>query len=221
LEDSTGKLANVPVLIKNYRSAEDTYPNREEDTAKWIFSRRFLIYDALSGIPQGGYAGDGVPDVVRWASSITLKVTMDPEEADPDKKLLRPYLIIDYRERDVTTISAGEQVQASLRVDYFSNYDSTITGGATALGILSFAALCFAALRICTFFQRNPRAALRDAEGASAHLLAILYYLLDMWSRFMFAMLFVATLYIYGWYKGQESAALLLPELGDASGGLY
>lgn len=109
LEDTEGKLANVPVLIKNYRTADGKLPNADgSDKANWIFSRRFVVYDTVSGVPAGGLSGDAIPDVVRWASSITLKVTMDQEATKESEKLLRPYLIVDYRERDVTTISSSE-----------------------------------------------------------------------------------------------------------------
>lgn len=222
MEDTTGKLANVPVLIKNYRTADGKFPNQEPEKENWIFSRRFLIYDTVSGIRSGGFVGgEAVPQVVRWASTITLKVTMEQDEQESSKKLLRPYLIVEYRERDVSTISSSEQVQAALQVDYFSDYESTLTQALTAFCILFVAAVFFAGLRIYMFFRRNPRSALRDDEGGAAHLRMSLYYILDTWSTFMYALLGVTTLVITWTYKGQESAALLLPELGEASVPLY
>lgn len=222
LEDSTGKLANVPVLIRNYRSEDGKFPNRGSDKAQWIFSRRFMIYDTVSGIRPGGFAGgDGLPQVVRWASDIKLKVTMDQAQEASGKKLLRPYLIVDYRERDVGTISPSERVQASLQVDYFSDYTSTLSSALTGFIILFILALLYAGLRIYYFYQRNPTSALRADEGAGVHLLMSCYYILDSWSNFMYLLLWVTTLVITWTYKGQEEAALLLPELGEASDTLY
>lgn len=85
------------------------------------------MYDTISGIrPDGFVGGEGIPDVVRWAADVYLKVTMDQEELDSAQKLLRPYLVIDYREREVATMTATEQVFASIHVDYFSDYSSTL-----------------------------------------------------------------------------------------------
>jgi hypothetical protein len=81
LEDSKGFLINVPVLIRNFmteNSGDDKYPNKGSDMTKWIFSRRFMIYDTISGIRPGGYvSGEGIPDFIRWAYELDLKVTMD------------------------------------------------------------------------------------------------------------------------------------------------
>jgi meckelin len=220
LEDAAGKLANVPVLIKNFRAEGDAFPNQGTDRTKWIFSRRFLIYDTVSGVRAGSFASD-IPEVVRWASDIKLKVTMVQDEQDSGKKLLRPYLIVDYSERDVSTISPSERVQASLQVDYFSDYGPTLTSALTAFCILFVVALFFAGLRIYMFLQRNPRSALMASEGGAAHLLMAVYYILDTWSKFMYVLLGMTTLVITWTYKGQESAALLLPELGEASNSLY
>lgn len=53
------------------------------------------------------------------------------------------------------------------------------------------------------------------------HHLMSCYYVLDSWSAFMALLLWVATLAITWTYKGQEAAAILLPELGEASDTLY
>ena len=78
MEDSAGLLVNVPVLVKNYMAEDGKFPNREADKSNWIFSRRFMIYDTISGIRPGSYVGgEGIPDFVRWAHEVDLKVTMD------------------------------------------------------------------------------------------------------------------------------------------------
>lgn len=59
-------------------TAGGQFPNREKDKTKWIFSRRFFIYDTVSGIRPGSYVGgEGIPDFIRWALEVELKVTMD------------------------------------------------------------------------------------------------------------------------------------------------
>jgi hypothetical protein len=76
LQDASteGRLANVPVLIKNYRLGPNNNPNEGSSTinGKWRLSRRFVLQDTLSGITtSGGYADGKIePKYVRWASSI-------------------------------------------------------------------------------------------------------------------------------------------------------
>jgi len=221
LEDTTGKLANIPVLIRNYRSSGGALPNSGNKKDEWIFSRRFFIYDTVSGIKAGYTAGRTPPQVVRWASDIKLKVTMDQSQQASNKKLYRPYLIVEYKERDVSTVAETEQAGAALQVDYFSDYEPTLGRVLTAFCILFVAALGVAGLRIYYFCARNPKAAMRAEEGIVAHLWMCLYYVLHAWSDFMFWLLVGTTFVIYVTYKGQESAGLLLPELGEASATLY
>ena len=97
LEDDNGKLANVPVLVRNYRAADGSMPNKDGSIIKdsWVLTRRFFVFDTISGIAQGtGYSDGKVPpEIVRWASSIQLKTMLDPDE---QQEITRPYLIIEY-----------------------------------------------------------------------------------------------------------------------------
>lgn len=84
LQDENGKLANVPVLIRNYRAADESMPNKVGSTISdnWVLSRRFFLYDTISGIATtSGYKGGIVrPEIVRWASSINMKISLDPKK---------------------------------------------------------------------------------------------------------------------------------------------
>ncbi len=56
LEDANGDLIDVPVLIENYIDEGGDTPNEGKATDTWEFSRRFFIYDTISGIEgQGEY----------------------------------------------------------------------------------------------------------------------------------------------------------------------
>lgn len=202
LEDATGKLINVPILVSNYMTEDQKFPNKEANKDQWVFSRRFFIYDTVSGIRPGGFqSADGFPDYIRWAYRIVLKVTMDQDEIDSSKKLLRPYLEVEYREREVSTITPTEQVEANLHVDYFSDYSSTLQSTLIAFIVLTVFAIIFGVLRIFYFFRRNPKDALGERDGMSLHFLMSIYYIIDTWSTFMYAILGVTTMYVTLTYK--------------------
>ena len=222
LEDANGKLINVPVLVTNYMTEDKQFPNKGGNKEDWVFSRRFFIYDTVSGIRPGGFqSAEGIPDYVRWAYRMQLKVTMDQDEIDSSKKLLRPYLVIDYREREVSTITPTEKVDSIIHVDYYSDYSSTLQSTLIAFIILTVFAIMFGILRIYYFFRRNPKDALGEHTGMSLHFLMAVFYIIDTWSTFMYAILGVTTMYVTLTYKSQEEVALLLPEDESTTDHLY
>jgi len=54
-------------------------------------------------LDENGF-NDGVkpPSYVRWAASMTLKMTSDPENAG---QVFRPFVVIKYKERNVMDLS--------------------------------------------------------------------------------------------------------------------
>ena len=80
LADDNGKLANVPILIRNYQNAEGKSTNTGTIISDdWVLMRRFVLQDTISGItvPDGYRNGQVPPSYVRWASKIELKVALD------------------------------------------------------------------------------------------------------------------------------------------------
>ena len=78
--DRNGNLIDVPVLMRNFRDRSANTPNTPNDISdQWRLTRRFFIYDTVSGIDTvGGYLNGSIPSVVRWASTIKVKVALDP-----------------------------------------------------------------------------------------------------------------------------------------------
>jgi len=71
LVDYNGDLIDVPVMITNVQSQSGDTPNYSGNEANWILTRRFFIYDTLSGIKNSEYDVEGaVPDVIRYAKNI-------------------------------------------------------------------------------------------------------------------------------------------------------
>ena len=83
MQDSSGKLIDIPIVINNFKDEDGKNPNDENKVGiqqNWRFVRRFLIYDTISGLRDENSFKDGIkpPSYVRWASSMTLKMTSDP-----------------------------------------------------------------------------------------------------------------------------------------------
>jgi len=68
LKDFDGSLIDVPILIDNVGSDTGGYPNQETDQSRWILTRRFFIFDTISGIPQNEFPTPGEPSIVRYAN---------------------------------------------------------------------------------------------------------------------------------------------------------
>ncbi len=79
LRDYNDDLIDVPVLIEDTAGANGGYPNRGKDKAQWILTRRFFMFDTVSGIPQNQYP-NGTPVVVRYPKRMTLVIVLNMDE---------------------------------------------------------------------------------------------------------------------------------------------
>lgn len=71
LVDYDGSLVDIPALITNIQGLAGDRPNTSEDESKWILTRRFFLFESISGTREGDYPG-GVPQTVQYASSMKL-----------------------------------------------------------------------------------------------------------------------------------------------------
>jgi hypothetical protein len=97
--DRKGNLIDVPILLRNFNDSKGETPNAGSGgfSDSWRLVRRFFLFDTISGIDQpNGYKGGATPRVVRWASSIKFKVTLDTTQQE---KIYNPWVEITYRER--------------------------------------------------------------------------------------------------------------------------
>jgi hypothetical protein len=96
LEDYNGDLIDVPILINNLKTATGNQPNEgrnPEDIDSWVLTRRFFMFDTLTGINE-----EGDINVIRYAKEVVLQISLDPNE-DKNEMIYVPYLFIDYKER--------------------------------------------------------------------------------------------------------------------------
>jgi len=220
LADSNGDLVDIPVVNRNLRLGDGSTPNKGlEVVDSWVLTRRFFVYDTISGIDKiGGYRDGNVsPEYIRWASDIKLKIEMDMEETE---QIYRPYLILDFREKESLVVDASSVSKVVSSVEYFSNFEDKMSDIVTALICMSVFAVVVASIKVYYYTKRNPRAALRG-EHVKMYSFKIVFHLLDSWSEYMFWMLFFVSCSIFIPYKLQMNAYLLLPELGKASEANY
>jgi len=122
LLDYNGNMIDVPTLISNVVSDTGNTPNGQNDSSKWILTRRFFIFDTKSGIKDGEYP-DGVPQVVRYPKTMTLKVQLDQREGN-EEMISVPYLFIEYRERTASYINENQDnalTELSFNTEYLQN----------------------------------------------------------------------------------------------------
>jgi meckelin len=96
-DEASGDLYPVPVLLRDYVDADGelvNWNNGETDEDGNVFVRRFTLFDTVSGVSTGYTSG--WPKIVRYASSIKLKVASHRDKAS---KILPPILEVAYTAR--------------------------------------------------------------------------------------------------------------------------
>ena len=205
LQDSKGKMINVPVLI-NQTDGLSAQPSSD-----WKLNKRFFIFDTLTGVDKD--QAQGKPSYVRWASDVKLKVQMDPEG---EEKIYRPYLVISYKAIEAKLISETTALPASLTIEYFSDFSGGMNLIVVFFIIWNIVALLVTLVRFLNFTKRNPSAQLKG-ESKKFYPAKFVFYLFDVWSDLMFWLLFFVCTVVYFNYKINDNAKFVLYELGDAA----
>ena len=100
LVDFNGDLIDIPVKIENIISPAGDSPNIEDQIGRWIFTRRFFVFDTISGITTEDWPA-GPPTVIRYPKSMVLKINLDLNNYE---MINVPYLQIEYRVRTAAYI---------------------------------------------------------------------------------------------------------------------
>jgi len=76
LEDKTGKLIDVPVVISNLRDKEGNLPNKKLNYETSRMTKRFFMVDTISSITvSNGYLSENaMPEYIRIADTLKLTV---------------------------------------------------------------------------------------------------------------------------------------------------
>lgn len=184
----------------------------------WVLTRRFLIQDTVSGIvdPSGYKNGNVDPKYIRWASKIELKVALDSTQTE---EIFRPYLALEFSEADVESISSESKGDASLQVEYYSDYSKLLNDSFITLGVLVGLAFVWALVRFYHFTWRNPSDQMLH-DYRTVWFKKLTFYVLDICGETMFWLLCLFSVVTLLNYKNQTQAHWMLPELGPASDAL-
>ena len=117
LIDSDNSLIDVPILIKNLVASDGSQPNNGANENAWILTRRFFIYDNVSGKEgTNAYIDGKTTSYLQYMREATLRVTLIN---DQDQKIYDPILILNYQTRMTTYI---EGVSSTDTVSFTSEY---------------------------------------------------------------------------------------------------
>lgn len=84
------------------------------EESDWILTRRFFLFDTVSGLPESSYP-NGKPLAVRYPKEIILKVNLDLIE---EEMINVPYFYIAYRERAITLIEENPLASINFKSEY-------------------------------------------------------------------------------------------------------
>lgn len=227
VDQERGYLYPVAVLSTNLRedAGLSSTPNVNaglDDEVDDVLTRRFFLHDAASGVSASSEAdaasGALVPEVLRYASELTLRVQI--QDADPER-IYPPLLMVTYRERKPASWDSADADYAALRyatVTFRAEY--TMDTDEFWKGVTAFFAICivvFAGLtlsRWLNYQRRNTRLAGMGQAGNGLTFKAAVHYVAVMCHSFV-AIFFPATFFIcsywFTFFKLQGTVYSMLP----------
>lgn len=210
LVDYNGNFIDVPVLINNIVGVQGDTPNRESDMSRWLLTRRFFLFDTISGINIDDWEKpNATPLVVRYAKKFTLKVNLDTHN---EEMINVPYLEIDYRERSSAYIEENSLTSVHFYTEYLLSTEEFWVGAGAAFWVF-FAVFCVILIVVtCVLFDRP---ALTTDYAARLTYISVKTAMnaLDIFSTLFFWYLFAATGYWFVFFKLQERVYCFLPPI--------
>eukprot|EP00936_MAST-01D_sp_MAST-1D-sp1_P000559 g559.t1 len=217
----------TPVYVRNanYRNQAGRLVNqnkKKEDELDDQFSRRFFLFDGITGIKSG----TDTPQYLRYASSISLRIET---LATSPNNIHAPILNIEYKERSVAEFGEGGSTAAAdiaarhtsleFRVEYTADTSKFWDTTTALFGICIVFVLLLSLLRINNWQRRNTR---NVAEGVvnMMWLTRAAVYLASTFAQVFFWLTFVLSCYWYTLFKVQSDVYLLLPPK-DPGYGIY
>jgi len=100
-----------------------TTPNLENDESQWLLTRRFFLFDTISGIEQAEYP-NGIPEIVRYPAKINLMVSLSQgTDLTSMERINVPVLKIEYKERSRSYLEVKDKPQNQLAdVQFVTEY---------------------------------------------------------------------------------------------------
>lgn len=156
MKDVDGNYIDIPVKIQNYLVSTDQYPNHSEDINNWKLTRRFFIYDTLSGVEGNGKyaAGSTYSTYVRWLHTVKIMVELDPNSND---KMYIPYVELEYRAKSLTNIDNGSYDEISFEAKYSFDPTNYWIVALIIFAIINGVVLLIVLFKIYCWARRHPK----------------------------------------------------------------
>lgn len=193
----------VPVRNLNYHDTNGLLVNKNSklsDGANDFLSHRFFLYDAKSGIP----VGKTLPEVIRFAETITLSITT--QASDP-KQIYVPLLSIKYSET-----TTPEAVSLTFRVSYTSDTDGFWSFTTALFTVVCVVGACRVLIQAFNWQRRINRNEIL-ANVMCLWISALISNWISTFALISFSVMFALCGYCFIIYRLQSSTVFLVPEV--------
>ena len=209
------EMVPVKVRVKNLEVSGSRI-NENDETLDDVFTRRFFVYDNLSGREE---STTSEPQVIRVASKITMRILLSTLTAG---RIVPPLLDIEYTERytrlvettvdpPMTEYETAEETTAgtpkvSFEVQYTMNTDSMMSLITTFFGVFLAIVAATTFLKMA-FWTRREQSPPLDM----AYLWRFIVIACGTLADIMFVYLAGISFYFYLFFKAQDTVAILMP----------
>ena len=208
LEDGDD-LVDVPVLVRDYVDKDGDTPNEGDSEGDWQLTRRFFIYDNVSGVISNYNQPETESTVLQYAKDATLKVKV---QTDEDERIFVPLLLLDYKSR-LTKYITEDDDEDRIRFESLYTMD-TDKVWLVALALLSFTMILsiLVSMQMAYSWSKNNPASYNPEASQMVFAGKFVMILLSMVSLIHFWYLFLFSAYWFVFYKMQYHVFILMPD---------
>nr|XP_053641598.1 meckelin-like [Cherax quadricarinatus] len=203
-DDEEHMIYAIPVLNRNYKE-DDSLVNRQ-DQKKWQLTRRFFLFDNISGkesLSPNTKDKKKRARVVRYAQSIEIIVQL--REGEGDGLIYPPLIKITYGEIGDEDYESNKMVETNLKVLYTMNFSKIREDISIAVGVVSAFATVWSLIGAWRWSRRCGKAGL-DLPT----ILNFLVIVCGNLSNVFFLVMFFACFYLTIFFKRQDVVHLFI-----------
>ena len=211
--DFNGDLIDIPAKITNIVNQNGQNPNNELSDTNWILTRRFFLFDSLSGLPEktGTEWPVGTPVVIRYPKQMTMKISLI-EEHEREEMIYLPYLEITYRERTKTYIEERPLSEVSFATEY--RLDTQRFWNSAYAMLIVFIIVLILIMMVKMYKSCNRQGISKSNDDACQYIfLKTIVAIIDVFSTLFFWFCVLLTGYWFVFFKLQERVYCFLPGL--------
>ena len=194
LVDYNGDLIDVPVRVRNLVGQNSDKSNADDSKIdQWILTRRFFLYDTLSGVEEDELK------VVRYAKNITLKFKLDKENIE---QIYPPYLEIAYEEKSAEDIRKSD-TNSQKEVMFLSSYSmdtEELWGQISTVLIILISIASFLTFVFMVIYCRSEKLEVQETDTFMSGI-KFLEYGVQFFSNILFWFMFGVTGWIFVFFK--------------------